>query len=148
METFMIVLLILLVQVILDAVGDGFRVWGWQKLHHSMEGLQLAVWLGLCYCVGKGRLDFQPYYVLMYVLGRIWLFDLVINPIMKQKLFYVSKSSWDGVIYYLISGDGNPNRKRQWPVANFSFIFKFMAFVWWLGWFISNKDTISIFIGK
>ena len=144
----MIMILILLGQVILDAVGDGFRVRGWQRLHHSLESLQIAIWLAILPAIHFGWLDFQWYYIWMYVLGRIWLFDLVINPIMGMKLLYVGKSSWDGAIYYLISGEGNPNRKRQWPVKNFSFIFKFMAFVWWIGWFISNKDTIGIFIGR
>ena len=144
----MIMILILLVQVILDAVGDGFRARGWQKIHHTIESVQIGIWLSLLPAIYFGWLDFQWYYIWMYVLGRIWLFDLVINPIMKQKLLYVSKTSWDGVIYYFISGDENPNRKRKWPVKNFSFIFKFMAFVWWIGWFISNKDTLSIFIGR
>jgi hypothetical protein len=148
MEPFMIMILILLGQVILDSVGDGCRARGWQKIHHSIESLQIGIWLSLLPAIYFGWLDFQWYYIWMYVLGRIWLFDLVINPIMKQKLFYVSDTSWDGVIYYLISGDGNPNRKKKWPVENFSFIFKLMAFVWWIGWFISNKDTISIFIGR
>lgn len=146
MEVYKIVLLILLLQVILDAVGDGFRVRKWQKMHHSMESLQLAVWLGLAYSIGKGWLDFQPYYFWMYVLGRIWLFNSVINPIMKQKWLYVSKTSWDGVIYYWISGDGNPDRKRKWPVGNFVFITQVMAFVWWIGWFLSNCDVKAIFI--
>lgn len=139
--------LILLFLVVLDAVGDGFRVRGWQRLHHSMESLQIGVWLSLLPAIHFGWLDFQWYYLLMYVLGRVVLFDFVINPIIKEKLSYISKSSWDGWFYYLISGDGNPNRERQWPVANTAFIFKFIALVWWVSWFISDGNARAIFIG-
>jgi len=148
METFMIVLLILLLQVILDAVGDGFRARGWQKIHHFMETIQIAIWLGIAYAIWREWLDFQLYYVWMYVLGRIWLFDFVINPILKEKLLYISKSSFDGVIYYWISRDGNPNKERRWPVTNTALIFKFLAFVWWVAWFFSNRDAIALYFGR
>ena len=148
MEPFMIMILILLLQVILDALGDGFRARGWQKIHHSLESLQIGIWLSLLPAIYFGWLDFQWYYIWMYVLGRLWAFNPTINAILKENWLYVSKSSWDGAILYWISGEDNPDRKRKWRIKNFQFMLMFLSFVWWIGWFISNKDTIGIFIGR
>ena len=145
MEAHMIFILVLLFQVVLDAVGDGFRVRGWQKPHHTMESVQIAVWLFLGAAIAKEWVDFQWYYMWMYVLGRIWLFDLVMNPIMLQKLFYISKSSFDGAFYYWVMGDGNPNRKIQWPVTPFAIVIKALALIWWVSWFLTDADKIVVF---
>lgn len=122
-----IVILILLLQVILDAVGDGFRVRGWQKLHHSAEAIQIGIWLALLVSTGIQVIDFQWYLVIMYILGRIWLFDPVNNLVSSRKIGYVGKSSIDGVIYHFISDKIFHN-----GVEHTSFIIKFMALVAWI----------------
>lgn len=146
MEQYKATILILLLLVVLDAVGDGFRVRKWQRLHHSLEALQVAVWLGMLPLLHFGILDFQWYYLWMYVLGRIWGFDLIINPIIKKPILYVGKSSWYGWFLYWVSGDGNPNRERKWPVGHFVFMSKFLALVWWVAWLLSDGNAKALFI--
>lgn len=138
MEQHTIFILILLLQCILDALGDGFRARGWQRIHHFDESLQLSIWLGLIAAVSPllGWLEFEWYYLLMYLFGRIWLFDLVINLVRKKNLFYVGQSSIDGVIYHFIAG--TYRKKHRFPVELVSFIVKFMALIGWVAMLLTD----------
>ena len=141
MENYTFISLILLLQVILDAFGDGFRVRGWQKLHHTMETIREAIWFSFFAAAIKFiYIDFEWYYIAMYILGRIWIFDLINNIICKRKLFYVGESSWDGVIIHWISG--TYRTKNRWPVANLAFMIKLMAIVWWFAWLLTDGGII------
>ena len=132
METYHIVILILLVQVILDGLGDGFRQNGWQNVHHSMETIREGIWLVYVGCVAFQWLDFAPYYITMYILGRIWLFDIVINLVVGNKLFYIGKSSLDGIILHKVAD------KFKVPVHLPAFIVKLVAIVWWIAWILTD----------
>ena len=127
-----IFILILLLQVILDAVGDGFRMNSWQKAHHTMETLREGIWIALIAAVSLGWLDFQWYYVAMYILGRIWLFDPVINLVAREDFFYIAKSSWDGVILYWLA------YKFRVPVILPAAMIKLMALAWWIAWLVTD----------
>lgn len=132
MEPHIIIGLILLLQVIIDGLGDGFRVRGWQIPHHSMESLRIAVWIGIWASTGFGWLDFQWYYIAMYILGRIWLFDPVINLVAQFGFFYVGTSSLDGILLNWIAD------KYKVPVILPAIMIKLMALAWWIAWLLTN----------
>ena len=134
----MIVSLILLFQVLIDALGDGFRIRGWQLWHHSMESLRIAVWICLWTSTAFGWLDFEWYYIAMYILGRIWLFDIVLNLVVDFEVFYVSDSSWDGKILIWLSSD----KIFDVPVILPAVMIKFIALVWWVAWFLTDGGII------
>jgi hypothetical protein len=138
MEQYTIVILFLLWQVIIDGLGDGFRVRKWQRPHHSMETLRIGGWLAYPAALSLGWVDFQWYYIAMYILGRIWAFDLVYNLVARNKLFYVSKTSWDGVILWWISGEDDPGRKNRWPIGMVASMPKMISLLWWMAWFLTD----------
>jgi len=121
-----ILILILLVQVILDAVGDGARDRGWQRVHHDLEAIREGIWLALLVLTGFQLIDFQWYLILVYIFGRIWAFDPINNLIAKRPIGYVGETSIDGIIYNAIAN------LFKAPVENASFIFKFMALLAWI----------------
>ena len=129
--------LILLGLVVLDATGDAFRASGWQIPHHTIEVLQIAGWIALWALYG-----FKRYYIAMYILARIWAFDIVFNLWYGTKLLYLGHSDLVGLSVHWFADLVGHN------YMHFSFILKFIAFVWWAGWLISDGDTRSIFIGK
>lgn len=129
--------LILLGLVVLDACGDAFRTHGWQLLSHAMETIQVAGWILIW-----GLYGFKGYYVAMYILARIWAFDLIYNPIAGNSLLYMGDNDLVGwlVIHF-----------AEWvkhPYVHFSFILKFIGLVWWTGWLITDGNTRALFIRR
>ena len=136
MEQHIIVILLLLIPVVLDALGDAFRIRKWQNLHHLMESAREAFWIALVVGVSPllGWFEVEWYYIAMYILGRIWLFDLVLNLVADFDFFYVSDSSTDGRILIWLSSD----KVFNVPVIYPTFIVKLMALVWWVAWLITD----------
>lgn len=120
--------LALLLLVILDASGDAFRLEGWQVAHHMMETLQVIGWIALW-----SLFKFNPVYIVMYLLGRFIGFDTVFNLIVGLDLFYVGESSLYGrVLSQFTDVVGTP------PAMLISAL-KFMALIWWVAWFWTNR---------
>lgn len=91
MSEFIIVSLILFVIMAIDAAGDAFRIHQWQVLHHIMEVAGIALWI-----VIWALFDFKIEYIAIYITGRIWAFDPILNLIAGYKLTYAGKSSLYG----------------------------------------------------
>jgi len=143
MEQYIIVSLLLLVPVILDALGDSFRIRGWQNLHHTMESAREAFWIGMIVAVSPllGWLEFEWYYIGMYILGRIWLFDPILNLVSDFDFFYISDSSTDGRILIWLSSD----KVFDVPVILPAAMVKFIALVWWVAWLLTDGGIKTIF---
>ena len=124
MNEFTIISLLLLLQVILDASGDAFRFRGWQIVHHMTESIQIAGWFAIWALFG---FDWQ--FIVMYIMGRIVVFDLVFNLIAGNKLFYVGESDLIGKLMHRL------------PVApeHISFITKFIAALVWIAGVINQS---------
>ncbi len=129
--------LILLTLVALDATGDALRLNGWQVPHHVVESIQIGWWLLIWALYG-----FKRYYIAMYILARVWAFALVFNLWAGNKLLYLGTNDLVGISIHWFADLVGHN------YMHFSFILKFMALVWWVGWLISDGDTRSIFMGK
>ena len=127
MEDFKLVSLLLLIPVIVDAVGDAFRLDNRQILHHVMEVIHIACWVALWAAFG-----FDPMYIAMYILGRIVLFDITFNLTSGLKIGYVGGSSIYDLLLRVFGG-----WVKQHP-ANFAFITRVMALVFWVGLFIKG----------
>jgi len=136
MNTTIIISLLLL--VVLDAYGDALRYRGYQ-IWHLVEAVQIAGWFvfaGLfaadCMTSIVANQSVMSIilsgwiYVLIYVLGRIWLFDLVYNLTAGKPILYVGKNDLFGKSVRWFAG--------IWPVSysNVSFIVKFMALIGWV----------------
>lgn len=118
----LIISLILLSLVLLDAIGDAFRLRGWQIPHHLMEVAHVAGWIILW-----ALIDFHVVYVPLYILGRIVLFDIVFNLTAGLSIGHIGTSSLYDIILTKLGG-----WVKQHP-SHFVFIFRFMALVAWLG---------------
>ncbi len=128
MNEFVIVTLILLGVVIMDAAGDAFRIHQWQLIHHIMEVLGVVVWILLWKFFG-----FRDVYIIMYITGRIWLFDPLLNLIAGYKLSYAGKSSIYGrVLSWFMLKVKNPG-VIIWVV-------RAMAIIWWIAWLITSAE--------
>ena len=88
MNEFAIVGLVLLGIMAIDAAGDAFRVHQWQVVHHLMEVVGVAAWVAVW-----ALFAFSPLYIVMYIMGRIALFDPLFNLIAGYRLTYAGKSS-------------------------------------------------------
>lgn len=117
-----LIILILLSLVLLDAIGDAFRLRGWQIVHHIMEVAHVAGWITLWALFGFG-----PIFIAIYILGRIILFDIVFNLAAGLPIGYIGTSSLYDIILTKFGG-----WVKQHP-AHFVFIFRFMALVAWVG---------------
>ena len=127
MPEYILVCLLLLAQVILDATGDWFRTRGWGILHHAMEAIQIGGWLLIWALFG-----FKIVYVYMYILGRVWAFDIVYNIWHGGKLLYVGKFDLLGKAIRWLA------EKTKQPYVHFSFTIKFIALIWWTAWLFTN----------
>ena len=87
-----------------------------------MEVLHVGIWIALW-----ALFAFQWEYILMYVLGRIILFDVVFNLTVGLKIGYVGDSSIYDKLLKLFGG-----WVKQHP-AHFAFITRFMALLFWIG---------------
>lgn len=138
MTTYITILLLLI--VVIDATGDAFRFKGWDVVHHVMETLQIAAWFAFAvlfaaFCMNSVHANEsvmavvmgQWHYALIYVLGRIWLFDLLFNIITGHDPLYMGKSDLVGRSVIWFSG------KVKQDYKHFSFIIKAMALIAWIG---------------
>lgn len=128
MNEFVIVTLILLALAAIDAAGDAFRIHQWQIIHHSMEVLGIAVWIALW-----KYFDFNNIYIAMYITGRIWLFDPLLNIIAGYKLTYAGKSSIYGrVLSWFMIKVKNP--------GIIVWVLRALALIWWVAWILTKAD--------
>lgn len=118
----LIISLALLALVLFDAIGDAFRFRGWNIPHHLLESCHIAGWVAVWALFG-----FAPVYVLLYVLGRIVLFDIVFNLVGGLPIGHVGKNSIYDLAVTLFGGWFKQNP------ANFAFIFRVIALVAWVG---------------
>lgn len=121
--------LTLLLIILLDASGDAFRLHGWQVAHHIMEALQICGWLFIWF-----NFRFNPVWIVMYLLGRFVVFDVTFNLIAGLDWWYVGESSLYGRIIVWFS-----DLVKQ-PVALMVSMPKFIALVWWVAWFWTNRQ--------
>ena len=110
----------LILLVILDATGDAFRAAGMMDLHHVIESFQIAGWIAVW-----ALFDFNLIYIVMYVIGRIWLFDMTFNLWAGNSLLYIGSTSFYGKA---IRGFADLVHQNY---MHFSFILKFIAGIWW-----------------
>ena len=128
MSEFQIVSLVLLGVMLLDAAGDAFRIHQWQNLHHGMEVLGVGAWIAIW-----ALFDFSPIYIVMYVTGRIAIFDPILNLIAGYKLTYAGKSSVYGrLLSWFMSKVKNP--------GILIWVLRALALIWWIAWFVSKAD--------
>ena len=123
----MIISLLLLLLCVLDAAGDAFRVRKWQIIHHSLEVVQIAVWFLIW-----ALFEFRYEYVIMYITGRIFLFDIVFNLIARNKWSYVGTSSLYGRILGWFAGVMKEPGHLVWVI-------RAIAIIWWIAWLITIK---------
>ena len=121
------VTVLLLLQVALDASGDAFRFRTWQIAHHVMEASQVVLWVLLWACFG-----FRWRYLLLYVLGRLWLFNIIFN-------------GWCGWEWLYLGTTDPVDISIRWfaelvkqNYLNFSFMVKFMSLVCWISVFVNQ----------
>lgn len=128
MSEFAIVTLILLGITAIDATGDAFRIHQWQIWHHAMEILGYAVFF-----LVWALFDFNYLYITMYITGRIWIFDPLLNWIAGYKLTYAGKSSLYGrALSWFMNKVKNP--------GHLIWVLRALAFIWWITWILSNAD--------
>lgn len=82
-------MILLLIQILLDATGDVFRLKKRQILQHVCESLQIAVWFAFAYCNVDNWIDT----IIFYVALRFAIFDLIWNLWTGQKWYYVGLST-------------------------------------------------------
>jgi len=122
-----IVGLILLGQVIIDAAGDAFRIHKWQVIHHIMESLLLVTFFILW-----KFFEFNMIYPLLYVTGRIWAFDPLLNWIAGYQLTYAGKSSLYGrLLSWFMNKVKEPGKLIWW--------IRIIIFLIWLAWLIGGR---------
>jgi len=119
----------LLLLVVLDALGDGFRLERWQIAHHVMESCHVIGWIVVWFVF-----RFNPVYLVMYILGRFIAFDLVFNLVVGNYWWYIGDSSLYGRFMLWFA-----DLVRQ-PIALMVSMPKFMALIWWVAWFWTNKQ--------
>jgi len=129
MSEFLIVSLILFAIMAIDAAGDAFRIHQWQLAHHIMELLSTVV----AWVILWKFFDFHYEYLIMYVTGRIWAFDPLLNLIAGYKLTYAGKSSLYGrMLSWFMKKVKNPGA-LIWVV-------RALAFIWWIAWLVTRAD--------
>jgi len=121
--------LALLLLIILDATGDAFRLEGRQVLHHVVESFQIAGWLAVW-----ALFDFNMVYIVMYILGRLILFDVTFNAIAGNSLLYMGENDLVGKGVRWFADLTKQN------YIHFSFMLKFMSLLVWGSYFFNNKQ--------
>ena len=127
MNEFQIVSLVLLGIMAIDAAGDAFRVHQWQVVHHLMEVVGIAVWVTVW-----ALFEFSPLYLVMYITGRIALFDPLFNLIAGYKLTYSGKSSVYGRLLSWFQSKVKEPGHLIW-------VLRAMAAIFWIAWFITKS---------
>lgn len=125
MTQFQFISILLLAPVIFDAIGDALRLKGKQILHHIMEVFHVAAWI-----VIWATFPFDWLFIIMYVLGRIVIFDVIFNIIADLPIGYVGENSLYDRFLRLFGG-----WVKQHP-GHFAFIFRVMALVAWIGLYL------------
>jgi len=124
----MIVSLVLLAVMLIDAAGDAFRIHQWQNLHHGMEVVGVGAWIAIW-----ALFEFNPIYIVMYITGRIAIFDPVLNTIAGYKLTYAGKSSVYGrLLSWFMAKVKNP--------GILIWVIRALALIWWVAWFVTKAD--------
>lgn len=126
MSEFQIVTLILLAVCGIDAAGDAFRARKWQVIHHSMEVLGITAWFTIW-----ALFEFQAIYLVMYITGRIFIFDVLFNLIARNKWTYVGTSSLYGRILKWFANWVKEPGFLVW-------VLRVMALAWWGAWFLTD----------
>jgi hypothetical protein len=92
-----LIFILLLIQIVLDSLGDGFRVKGKRRLHHLCESLQIVTWFSILYIASMlGSIPIVNT-VIYYVALRFLIFDTLYNLIVgNPNISYVGdpKNSW------------------------------------------------------
>ena len=120
--------LILLLLIVLDATGDAWRVMGFSVLSHVAE---VGIIIGF---VAIWKLfPFKWHYPIVYVLMRVWAFNLTLNTVIGLPAGYLGTSNlYDrGITWFA-------GVVHQAP-GHFVFILSFMALVATIGVII--KET-------
>ena len=126
MNEFILVGIILLLIAAIDAAGDAFRVHQWQIVHHSMEVIGIAAWIAVW-----ALFEFNPWYIGMYITGRIWLFDPLFNLIAGYRLTYAGKSSVYGrLLSWFMIKVKNP--------GILIWVIRAMALIAWVAWLLTK----------
>ncbi len=127
MKEQLIVSLFLLALVLVDAIGDAFRLRHWNIPHHLMEVFHIMGWVMIWALFG-----FLPVYIPLYILGRIVLFDIAFNLVGGLPIGHVGTNSIYDIIVTKIGG-----WVKQHP-GHFAFIFRVMALTAWVGTLIKT----------
>ena len=128
MNEFVIVSLILFGVMAIDAAGDAFRIHQWQLVHHIMEVVGIAVWIVLW-----KFFEFHWEYLVMYITGRIWAFDPLLNLIAGYRLTYAGKSSLYGrLLSWFMDAVKNP--------GILIWVIRALALIWWVAWLLTRAD--------
>lgn len=119
--------ILLLLLVILDASGDALRVMGFSVWHHIAE---VAVIVG--FILLWARFPFKWTYPLIYVLMRVWAFNLTFNICIGLPAGYLGTSNlYDrGIAWFAGAVQQDPR--------HFVFILSFMALVATIGLIIKD----------
>jgi hypothetical protein len=112
----------LLVLVVLDAVGDAFRLRKWNVLHHVFEVFHVAGFFAIW-----ALFSFDIIWVPIYILCRIVVFDIVFNVVAGLPITYIGTNSLYDIFVTKLGG-----WVKQHP-GHFAFIFRFMALVALIG---------------
>jgi len=127
MNEFTIVTLILLGIAAIDAAGDAFRIHQWQLAHHILELISTVI----AWVILWKFFEFQWQYLTMYITGRIWLFDPLLNWIAGYKLTYAGKSSIYGrILSWFMNVVKNP--------GILIWVIRAMALIWWVVWILTS----------
>ena len=120
MNSYIIISLLLL--IIIDATGDALRFLNRSIASHTMESLQIAGWFAIWALFG-----FEWLYIPVYILGRIWLFDVLFNVLTAHDPLYMGKNDLFGLAVHKFS-----EWVRQ-DYKHFSFTIKFVSLIAWIG---------------
>ena len=123
----MLIVLVLLAQVILDATGDAHRARHWTLSSHIMEAIQVGAWIAVW-----ALFSFEPYFILMYILGRVWAFDLVYNLWVDNSILYMGESDMMGRGVRWFAGKVKQN------YIHFSLVLKVLSLIWWVAWLLTK----------
>jgi len=93
-----IALIVVISSLIVGALGDGWNDKGKKVLGHAFKAAEIAILVASPFLLDVELRDALPY-ALVYLFGRVALFDIVRNLARGEKITYVGDSSiWDRLI--------------------------------------------------
>jgi len=123
---FLLTSIILLGAVVTDAIGDALRTRGKLIPHHIFEVAHVVVFFSVW-----ASSNFVADYAVMYILGRIWAFDLIYNIAAGNKLTHIgSYSLYDKVMKWLTNTAREP--------GHLVWVIRVMSLTWWLAWLFTR----------